>query len=267
MKKCCIFYNNEKELAKEFHKKVYAYLIEKNVEIVSHEKIKIADFAIVIGGDGTLLRASKEIIQNENIHVIAINAGSLGFLTEIKMSKAIIVIERYLMGKFRIKSREFLEVKIGEKKYDVLNEVVISKGGVMTKLLRIGIYSNKEYMNTYRADGVIICTPTGSTAYSLAAGGPIVVPSLRGIIITPIAPHNLNTRPVVIDGNEELIVKIEDEDRIGYAVLDGETCAKINYNDMVYIRFSGKKLNLVLPEDLSYYAMLRETLKWGDNLC
>ncbi|MGL5123544.1 MAG: NAD(+)/NADH kinase [Fusobacteriaceae bacterium] len=267
MKKCCIFYNEEKELAEEFYRKVYTYLIKKNVEIVPHEKIGIADFSIVIGGDGTLLRASKEIIKNKSIHVIAINAGSLGFLTEIKMNKAIHVIERYLTNKFRIKSREFLEVKIGKKNYDVLNEVVISKGGVMTKLLRIGMYSNKEYMNTYRADGVIICTPTGSTAYSLAAGGPIVVPSLRGIIITPIAPHNLSMRPVVIDGNEELIVKIEDEDRVGYAVLDGETCAKITYNDRVYIRFSGKKLNLVLPEDLSYYAMLRETLKWGENLC
>ncbi len=267
MRKCCIFYNEEKQLAKDFYTKVYAYLIEKNIEIISKEKINQASFAIVIGGDGTLLRASKEIIKNETIHVIAVNAGSLGFLTEIKISNAISVITRYLTGEFRTRSREFLEVKIRDKTYDVLNEVVISKGGVMTKLLRVGIYSNNEYMNTYRADGVILCTPTGSTAYSLAAGGPIVAPSLRGIIITPIAPHNLTARPVIIDGNEELIVKIEDKDRVGYAVLDGETCAKINYDDMVYIKFSGKKLNLVLPEDLSYYAMLRETLKWGDNLC
>ena len=122
-------------------------------------------------------------------------------------------------------------------------------------------------MNTYRADGLIISTPTGSTAYSMAAGGPIVSPWLNAMIITPIAAHNLTTRPVVIDGSERLAIKIEDEGRIGYAVIDGETCSKIACNDMVELGYSDKKINLVLPKKFSYYGLLRETLKWGDKLC
>lgn len=267
MKKCCIFFNEDKVLALKFAKETEEYLITKNVEIIPKESVENADFAVVIGGDGTLLRASKTIISNPNLDVIAVNAGSLGFLTEIRIEEAIKTYDKYLSGKSIIKDRKLLEVTIKDKVYDVLNEAVISKGGVRTKLLRVEIYSNGDFMNRYRADGVIISTPTGSTAYSMAAGGPIVTPGLKAMVITPIAPHNLAARPVVIDGDEVLIAKISDEDRMGYVILDGENCSKIKYNEEIKIRYSDKKIRLVLPEENNYYTILRETLKWGDNLC
>ncbi|MGL4533704.1 MAG: NAD(+)/NADH kinase [Fusobacteriaceae bacterium] len=267
MKKCCIFFNSDKELAVKFAKETEEYLLTKNVEIISEESIMNANFAIVIGGDGTLLRASKKIISNPNLDVIAVNAGSLGFLTEIRIEEAIKTYDKYLSGISLIKDRKLLEVTIKDKVYNVLNEAVISKGGVRTKLLRVEIYSNGNFMNRYRADGVIVSTPTGSTAYSMAAGGPIVAPGLKAIVITPIAPHNLAARPIVIDGDEVLVAKISDEDRTGYVILDGENCSKIKYNEEIKIRYSDKKIRLVLPEENNYYNILRETLKWGDNLC
>ncbi|MGL4403920.1 MAG: NAD(+)/NADH kinase [Fusobacteriaceae bacterium] len=267
MKKCCIIYNAEKEIAVDFFQKVKKFIKNKNVEIWEIEQLELLDFAVVIGGDGTLLRAAKILVKNPEIDIIAINAGSLGFLTEISMEDGLDTIERYLKGDYRVKSRRMIEIGLKDKVYDALNEVVISKGGVMTKLLRIGVYSNGDYMNTYRADGLIISTPTGSTAYSMAAGGPIVTPGLKALVITPIAAHNLTARPVVINGDEILTIKIEDENRIGYAVIDGETCAKIHFNDVVTVAYRGKKINLVLPKELNYYGILRETLKWGDKLC
>lgn len=267
MKRCCIIYNTEKEVATDFYHKVKKFLKAQEVEICKIHELETLDFAIVIGGDGTLLRAAKVLVKNSEIDIIAINAGSLGFLTEISIEDGLDSIERYLMGDYRVKSRRMLEVKLKDKIYDALNEVVISKGGVMTKLLRIGVYSDEEYMNTYRADGLIISTPTGSTAYSMAAGGPIVTPGLKALVITPIAAHNLTARPVVIDGDEVLTIKIEDENRVGYAVIDGETCAKIHCDDIVTVAYTGKKINLVLPKELNYYGILRETLKWGDKLC
>lgn len=267
MKRCCIIHNTEKDVAVGFYEKVKKFLKDRDVEIFGIQDFQILDFAVVIGGDGTLLRAAKTLVNNPKIDIIAINAGSLGFLTEISIQDGLNAIERYLSGNYRVKSRRMLEVRLKDKVYDALNEVVISKGGVMTKLLRIGVYSNGEYMNTYRADGLIISTPTGSTAYSMAAGGPIVTPGLKAMVITPIAAHNLTARPVVINGDEILTIKIKDKERIGYAVIDGETCSKIHCEDIVTVAYAGKKINLVLPEELNYYGILRETLKWGDKLC
>ncbi|MGL4391935.1 MAG: NAD(+)/NADH kinase [Fusobacteriaceae bacterium] len=266
-KKCCIFANTGKELAIAFEKNLHEHLKKRDIEIIPTSNIMEADFAVVIGGDGTLLKASKTIIKNQKIHVIAVNAGSLGFLAEIKIANALEVIDRYLSGVFEVITRYCLEVTIKGKTYDALNEVVISKGGVLTKMVRVSIFTENEYINTYRADGVIISTPTGSTAYSLSVGGPIVSPEIKAIIITPIAPHNLTARTVVIDGSEKLAVKIEDENRTGYAVIDGENSAQIKKEDEIFIKYSGKSLKLVLPEGKNYYEILRETLKWGDNLC
>ncbi|MGL4254412.1 MAG: NAD(+)/NADH kinase [Fusobacteriaceae bacterium] len=267
MKRCCIIHNTEKEIAIDFFQKVKGFLKEREVEILEIDELELLDFAVIIGGDGTLLRAAKILVKNPKIDIIAINAGSLGFLTEISIEDGLNAIGRYLKGDYQVKSRRLLEIGLKDKVYDALNEVVISKGGVMTKLLRIGVYSDGEYMNTYRADGLIISTPTGSTAYSMAAGGPIVTPGLKALVLTPIAAHNLTARPVVINGDEVLTIKIEDEDRIGYAVIDGETCAKIHFDDVVTVAYTGKKIKLVLPKELNYYGILRETLKWGDKLC
>ena len=267
MEKVCIIYNEDKNEARDLYEESYNFFREKGIDILNLEELEKCTLAIVIGGDGTLLRASKKKKKNQNLNVIAINAGSLGFLTEIKKEDAIETYQRYLDGNYTIEERKYLEVKVREKTLNVLNELVISKGGVRTKMLRIDVTSKSDYINTYRADGVIFSTPTGSTAYSLSAGGPIVVPTLKALIITPIAPHNLTARPIVIDGREELEIKISEENRMGYLIIDGETCYKIDNKDKIILKYSPLKLKLVLPTERSYYNVLREKLKWGDNLC
>jgi NAD+ kinase len=267
MKRVCLIYNRDKVEALEFFKETRTYFIKKGLEICSLEDAGKCDFAVVIGGDGTLLRAAKNLIVTPDIFVIAVNMGSLGFITEIKKQEAFDTYERVLKMDYELEARRVLEITLGEKKFYALNEVVISKGGMLTKLVRIGVYSNGEYVNTYRADGLIVATPTGSTAYSLSAGGPIIKPNINAMLITPIAPHNLGTRPVVVDGNEELGFIIKDIERVGYLTVDGEKSFKISCGESVKVRYSDKTLKLVLPKNRDYYGVLREKLKWGDKLC
>ena len=267
MKKCIIFYNDEKIIAEDFYKKLLEYIEEKSSEISLVTDIESADFVILIGGDGTFLRATKEIIKNSNIGVLAINAGSLGFLTEIKIEEAFQHLESYLNGDYILKTRRLLEINVKGKNYNALNEAVISKGGILTKLLRISAYDNGKYINTYRADGLIVSTPIGSTAYSMSAGGPIISPELEVVSLTPIAPHNLSTRPLIISGEDELTFKIEDKGRGGYVIIDGDECIEIQEQDIVTVKYSEKKIKLILSRETDYYSILREKLKWGDKLC
>lgn len=266
MKKGCIIYNETKEKACEIYEKVLMYFKNNGVETISVENISLAEFVVVIGGDGTLLRASKEITKYQNLDVIAINAGSLGFLTEIKAEETFKMLDMYLSGEYNVEERGLLEIDHKGIKYVALNEVMISKGGVMDKILKIHVNSKAGFITDYKADGLIIATPTGSTAYSLSAGGPIVMPTLKAMVITPIAPHNLTNRPIVIDGNEKIYINLQDR-REGYLVIDGESYGEVKVGDVLEIVYSENKLKLVLPKDRNYYAVLREKLKWGDNLC
>ncbi len=270
MKKCVIFYNEEKSSAVICFNKVKKFLTEENVEILSENCIEKADFAVIIGGDGTLLRAAQKIIKNENIIIIAVNAGSLGFLTEVKADEAVDTCKLYLSGKYNIDSRGLLDIWVNGEKRSVLNEAVFSNGGMARRPVKIGLYSDKGKINSYRGDGVIISTPTGSTAYSLSAGGPIISHYLDAVLITPIAPHNLTTRPIVIDIKREIYVKVEDDPeskRESYIIADGDSWKKITRDDDIKVRYSDKKLKLLCPENRNYYSVLKEKLKWGDNLC
>ncbi len=265
MKKVFIIYNPDKEVALELYKKSIEYFQEKKIEVV--DKVSKADFGVVIGGDGTLLRAFRNFIFKKNIYVIAINAGSLGFLTEIKKEKMLEEYDNFLAGKFKYEKRHVLEVEIAGKLYYALNEVVLSKAGITSRVLRVNFKTNGEYMCTYKGDGVIVATPTGSTAYSMSAGGPILKPDMKAIVITPLAPHNLNARPIVIGGDERIEMKIEDEKRMGQLIIDGQTNKRVDSLEIVRIDYSKYTLNLVIPKDRNYYSVLREKLKWGDNLC
>jgi NAD+ kinase len=266
MKKVCIIYNDNKKEALGFYEKTVTYFEKNGLEVCSIEEVKSCDFAVVIGGDGTLLRAGKKLMVNRDLFIIAVNMGSLGFLTEIKVQEAFEIYEQVLQGDYELEERSVMEVTIGTKNLSAINEVVISKGEILTKLVKIGVYSNGYFVNTYRADGVIIATPTGSTGYSLSAGGPIIKPTLNAILVTPIAPHNLSLRPIVIDGNEELVCSIEDLDQGGYLTVDGEQICKISPENKIKIKYSDKTLKLVLPKNRDYYDVLREKLKWGNKL-
>ena len=266
MKNAVVIYNKTKPHALSFYKETSEDLIEKNIEILESKDIEKADFMIVIGGDGTLLAASKRIIDR-NIPVVAVNLGSLGFLTEVRKEEAFHTIDRFMRGDYYCDKRSFLEIALNNEKYYALNEVVLSKGGLNMRMASVNLYANDVFVTNYKADGVIVSTPTGSTAYSLSAGGPIMTPNLNAIAITPIAPHTLSARPIIVDGSTKLSFESIDKDRELHLILDGQVNLTMNEQDSLEIKMSEKALYLVKPEERDYYQVLREKLKWGDNLC
>ncbi|MGL5052737.1 MAG: NAD(+)/NADH kinase [Cetobacterium sp.] len=261
-----IIYNEDKDEAKRLYLELLDFFLVKKIEILPLTEILKADFAVVIGGDGTLLRASKNLIKNEKIDVFAVNAGSLGFLTEIKAEEFEETFNDYLNGIIKRESRQFLELVIRDEKIDVLNEVVISKKMSSSKILNISMSTQNTKICDYKADGIIVATPTGSTAYSLSAGGPIVMPQIKAIVVTPLAPHNLATRPIIISGEERLILNLNPEQK-GSIIVDGENEREIEKGEKISIYYSSKKINLILTKGRDYYGILRDKLKWGDNLC
>ncbi|WP_294097274.1 NAD(+)/NADH kinase [uncultured Cetobacterium sp.] len=261
-----IIYNDDKIEAIKLYEELLKFFEIKKIEIVPIDRILDADFAVIIGGDGTLLRASKTLIKNSRIDIFAVNAGSLGFLTEIKAEEFQPTFNNYLKGLVKIESRQLLEVFLKGEKIDALNEVVISKEKASSKILNIEMCMENTKICSYKADGIIVATPTGSTAYSLSAGGPIVMPQIEAMVVTPLAPHNLATRPIIISGKERLILTLNPEQK-GSIIIDGENEREIEKGEKIEIYYSHKKINLILPEGRDYYGILRDKLKWGDNLC
>lgn len=266
MKKVLIIYNCKKPLAIEFYNEVKSYFEDKEIDILDSSKVNIVDFVVVIGGDGTLIAASKYLIGSR-IPVIAINLGSLGFLTEIKREEAFSTFDNFLRGDYSCEERKFMEISINNKKVYALNDVVLSKGGVNVRMLALNLYADEVYVNTYKADGIIVSTPTGSTAYSLSAGGPIIMPDLDAMAITPIAPHTLSARPIIMDGSKKITFEALDKDRELQLMIDGQTNFLIGTDNEVELRMSKLGFLLVKPKERDYFSVLREKLKWGDKLC
>ncbi len=266
MPNCVIIYNDSKNHIVQFHDKLTEYLNNSKFTIIPDEKISNAHFAFVLGGDGTLLRAARTICGHD-IPVIAVNMGSLGFLTEIREEEIFSVIDDLENENYEIEKRYFLEYELNDKKNYALNDVVLSKNGLISRMVSVDVYINDEYVNTYRADGVIISSPTGSTGYSLSAGGPIVNPKLNAMIITPIAPHTLNARSIVVSGNDRLTFKIPELNTDVCFMIDGQSKTDISATDKITVSMSDKYISLVKPKNRSYYAVLREKLKWSNTLC
>lgn len=267
MIKLSIIYNKDKEDAIKIYKELLKYLkSKKKFEILDDKKLSQAEYMVVIGGDGTLLRSFKNI-KNKEIKIIAINSGTLGYLTEIRKGKYKEIFENILKGKINIEERHFLTISIGKKTYNALNEVFLTKDSIKRNIISSEIYVNDKFLGKFKGDGVIIATPTGSTAYSLSAGGPIITPELKLFLITPIAPHNLNTRPIILSGDVKIVLTISKPSEVGFINIDGNTHHKIKVEDKVEICYSTETLKIVIPEARNYYDVLREKLKWGENLC
>ena len=251
-------YGNE-ELLKSF----YNYLKEKNIQEVFG--VEQADLIISLGGDGTMLIAAKEAIRG-NIPVLAINMGSLGYLAEIKPQDAVKMLQDYENGNYKLEERSFLEVRYEDNIFYGLNELVITKGGHEAHLIQVEVYSNDIFVNKYRADGIIVATPTGSTAYSLSAGGSIVHPGLNALTITPLAPQSLTARPIIVNGCEVLSFKATSRDDAVHLNIDGNQWFQIQKGDLVSARISDKKVKIIKPMNSDYYSILRQKLKWGDSV-
>ena len=240
----------------------YKYLRKKNIILV--ENVEEADLIVSFGGDGTMLVAAKETLKKD-VPIMAVNMGTLGYLAEINPSDAIDMLERYENGQYTTDKRNFIEVKYNSRKYYALNELVIIKGGLMSHLIEVEVFSNNIFVNKYRADGVIVATPTGSTAYSLSAGGSIVHPSLKALIITPLSPHTLSARSIVVDGKEKLSFRIYSRDNDTHINLDGREYHKVGSTDSISAVLSEKSIKIIRSGKKDYYSILREKLKWGDS--
>ena len=245
-------------------KERFSYEINHALEL--DELIANSDMIISLGGDGTILSTAR-LVGNRQIPILGVNLGKLGFLAEVSPNEAFEFIKRICKGDYRIEDRMVLEAKVTgrEETYFGLNDIVIDKAG-STRVVDIETYINDEYLITYTADGLIISTPTGSTAYSLAAGGPIVVPSSEVITLAPICPHTLTARPIVIPDDSIIKVKIEFYDKEILLTADGQIEFKLKPPVEILVKKSNYKVKLVKRPEVSYFDLLRSKLMWGRDL-
>jgi len=234
----------------------------------SREQVAAAsDLLLVLGGDGTLLAAAR-VAAPRGIPILPINMGSLGFLTSFMLEELYPALEDILAGRLTISERVMLhaELQRGDKildKQTVLNEVVINKGA-LARMIELELSIDKDFVCRYRADGLIVASPTGSTAYSLSAGGPIVHPSVESFIITPICPHTLSDRPVVIGDDSIIEVKLSAGTESVFLTLDGQKGIPLQATDRVRISRAQQLLKLIQTPNKSYFEILRNKLKWGE---
>jgi len=231
----------------------------------SYETLKNkADFLLSIGGDGTLLKAVTYVRESE-IPIMGINTGRLGFISSVSADQIDDAITDILKGNYKINERTLLELssdkKLFKEKNFALNEVAVSKKDT-SSMIRIDAYVDDEFLNTYWADGLVVSTPTGSTGYSLSCGGPIIMPGTNNIIITPNAPHNLNVRPIVIDDNSVVKLKVEDRDQLALVSLDSRSRAFDSETELI-IKKADFKVRLVQPQNNSLIKTIRHKLMWG----
>jgi len=226
------------------------------------------EMIIVLGGDGTLLSVARQV-WNKNIPILGVNLGGLGFLTEITLDELYPVLERIVQDDFATDKREVLNAGVirGGKRiaeFIVLNDAVINKGA-LARIIDLETTINGEYLSTFRSDGLIISTPTGSTAYNLSAGGPIVYPTLHTIIITPICPHTLTIRPIIIPDDVKIRALLKSRDEEVTLTLDGQQGFTLKFEDVVEVGKTEGHILLIKSPYRQYFELLREKLKWGER--
>jgi NAD+ kinase len=228
---------------------------------------KDVDWVIVLGGDGTLLGAARRI-GRYGVPILGVNLGGLGFLTCIPLNRIYPVVETMIHGGLDVESRVMLETRVIRDKaevirFQVLNDVVINKS-TLARIIDLDVTIDDEILTTFRADGLIISTPTGSTAYNLSAGGPILYPTIESFILTPICPFTLTNRPIIVPDSAVIGIRMGKESE-GTVILtfDGQVGFDLHHDDMVHIHKSREKINLFRPPDHSYFKILRTKLMWG----
>lgn len=225
-----------------------------------------ADLIVVLGGDGTMISTAR-LVGNREVLVLGVNYGSLGYLTDFRIEEMFPTLELIFDGNFEIDRRVMLDAehwREDEKLASgrVLNDVVINKAA-LARIIEIEVRLNSLFVNSFRSDGLIVATPTGSTAYNLSAGGPIVYPSMNAVVLTPICPFTLTNRPIVIPDSAEIELKLQNENEGVVLTLDGQTGYTMEAHDRVVIRKSAMTFNLVQPPNRNYFDVLRNKLKWG----
>jgi NAD+ kinase len=234
-----------------------------------YQKTQIAtlsDMVLVLGGDGTMLNAAR-LVEERAVPILGVNMGGLGFLTEVTLDRLYPTLEKIFAQEFVLEERLMLRAQIhrhGEHvaHATVLNDVVVSKG-TLARMIEIQISIDERFVTTLRGDGLIVSTPTGSTAYSLSAGGPIIHPAIQALILTPICPHTLTHRPLLVPSGVSLEVTLTSQDEGAIATFDGQVGVAMTQGDTVTISMSTHRTHLIRFPDRTYYDVLRRKLKWG----
>lgn len=226
------------------------------------------DLIVVLGGDGTLLSVARQV-RGRNVPILGVNLGGLGFLTEITLEELPEMLTRVFAGDYHTSTRAMLEVAVkraGEEIFalSLLNDAVIAKDA-LARIINIETYVDNDYLTTFRGDGLIVSTPTGSTGYSLAAGGPILYPSLEQIVLTPICPHMLTNRPIILSRKVIVRAKLVSPHEKVILTLDGQVGLPLDYMDEVMIKKSAFSVTLIKSEARGYFEVLRNKLKWGER--
>ena len=284
VRKVGIIANVTKESAVEYTCRLLDWLLQKGLEVLLDEEIaekidstrgvdrmKLAaavDLVVVFGGDGTPLLASRSL-KGHDVPIVGINLGGFGFMTVVNLNEIFSAMELILDGAYTTTKRMMLDVLLETgagitREYSVLNDIVITRGN-LSGMINLETFVNDRYLTTFKADGLIISTPTGSTAYSLSAGGPIVLPDLKSIIINPICPHTLTNRPIMLPPDSNVRVVLWTNDESAAATLDGQIYEIIKPGDAIHVRKSRYYINLIDSPHRDYLEILRTKLGWGGS--
>ena len=237
------------------------------VQQVESEKLASAvDLMLVLGGDGTMI-ATARMVGDQEVPVVGVNYGGLGYLAEFRIEELFSALESILSGNYRLDRRVMLDVELRRgteppKTSRVLNDVVINKSA-LARIIEIEAYFDRYFVNAFRADGLIVSTPTGSTAYNLSAGGPVVFPSMNAMVVTPICPFTLSNRPIVVPDNAEIELLLKTDNEEVALTLDGQVGFPMEVEDRVVIRKSRTTFNIIQPSNRNYFDVLRDKLRWG----
>jgi NAD+ kinase len=243
--------------------------IDPGVPVVARKALaEKIDLLIVLGGDGTLLSATRAL-GGEKVPILAVNLGGLGFLTSVTREELYPVLDHVLAGEHQVSERMMLAAEIlrngqSAERQVALNDAVINKAA-LARMLDFDLYVDRAQVGRYRADGLIVATPTGSTAYSLAAGGPIVHPHIDAFVITPICPHMLTNRPLVIPDTARVEIDIAAAEEPVYLTLDGQVGFQLQPHDRIAITKSPSRVVFVQSPQKTYFEVLRSKLRWGER--
>jgi len=264
------------DICKRFKKEGIEVLLEDSlaeqigqVNGYSEEEIpELVDLIIVLGGDGTLISVAR-LIGTRNVPIVGVNLGRLGFLTEITCDELPEMLERLISGDYQVSDRMMLDAFIHRNgkvvgQFTVVNDIVINKGA-LARIIDMETYVDSRYLTTYKADGLIVSTPTGSTGYNLAAGGPIIYPDINSLLISPICPHMLTNRPIMVWSRSVIEINVKFEDDVVFFTADGQVGRKLLPGDRVEVRRSESRTRLVSSPSKDYFEILRTKLSWGER--
>lgn len=274
-----IIANSDKDVDLKLSNNIADYLSEHNAKSViisdpdihyennqiKEEYLDGVQAIIVLGGDGTMLRAAKTV-GGRDIPFLGVNLGTLGFLAEVEVANLYNALDRLLQEDFKLEKRMMIEGRIKDKTFHSLNDIVITRAG-FSRIIGLTVYVNGELLDTYEADGVIISTPTGSTGYNLSAGGPIISPKSKAIVVTPISPHSFTSKSVVFDSTDEISVEIvkkrKTQETEAIVSFDGDNSMELSAGDVIHAAISPREITLIKMYDVNFYGVIRD--KIGGN--